>query len=253
MSSRASYPRALQFEQLTTAESEENTGTMAEAVPFVFFTECRLVELTGLKARSLPELAAILREAPGSSIYHHTHHQYLLHHFEKPLFYNDFAIWVSQALQEARLGEELAAIDLLSFTSIRQLREAIVAKIENHIERSGRPIRECPPGEELHFCKSMSFVMPTGAIARDPADFFAKLPGITNNSVYFHFFEARLRLERPTNDFSAWLNAIGHEKIARAIDRIDPYVLTLDELKIEIVKLGKKYLGDPDGRLTPGL
>jgi hypothetical protein len=133
------------------------------------------------------------------------------------------------------------------------LREAIIAAIERHIESSGHPPRECPPGLELHLCKSRSFIMPTGATAADAADFFAKAPGLTNSSLYFHFFEARLRLERPTNDFSAWMGAIGHEKIARAIDRLDPYVLTLDELKMEIVKLGNKYLGGPDGPHPAGL
>ncbi len=226
---------------------------MDPPTPFVFYTECRLVELTGLRARSLAELAAVLRQAPGSSVFYHTHHQYLSHHFEKPLFHNDFSLWVGQALQEARLAEELAAIDLLSFTSIRQLREAITATMERYIETSGASPRECPPDNELHLCKSRSFVMPTGATANDAADFFAKVPHLTNTSLYFHFFEARLRLERPTNDFSAWLSAIGHEKIAKAIDRLDPYVLTLDELKMEIVKAGSKYLGGPDGPHTAGL
>lgn len=216
---------------------------MPDLAPFVFFTERRLVELTGLKARNLPELVAILRHVPGSSIFYHTHQQYLTLHFERPVYYNDFAAWVAQSLQEARLAERLAAIDLLSFTSIRQLREAIVATIENHVESSGRAVRECPPGEELHFCKSKSFIMPTGVVAAGVPEFFAKLPGITNTSLYFHFFEARLRLERPTNDFSAWFRGIGQEKMAAALDRIDPYILTLDELKMEILKLGKKYLG----------
>lgn len=216
---------------------------MSDVPPFIFHTERRLVELTGLKARNLPELVSILHHVPGSSIFYHTHHQYLSHHFEKPVFYNDFALWVSQALQEARLAEKLAAIDLLSFTSIRQLREAIITTIENHLRTGGRPQRDCPPGEELHFSKSKSFIMPTGITAQDAPDFFAKLPNVTNTSLYFHFFEARLRLERPTNDFSAWLRGLGHEKMAAALDRIDPYILTLDELKIEIIKLGKKYLG----------
>ncbi len=216
---------------------------MPDIAPFVFFTERRLVELTGLKAKNLPELATILHHVPGSAVFYHTHHQYLSHHFEKPVFYNDFALWVSQALQEVRLGERLAAIDILGFATIRQLREAILAVIEDHIQTSGRPQRDCPPGEELHFCKSKSFIMPTGITAVDVRDFFAKLPNLTNTSLYFHFFEARLRHERATNDFSAWLRGNGHDKAAAAIDRIDPYVLTLDELKTEILKIGSKHLG----------
>jgi hypothetical protein len=170
--------------------------------PFIFHTERRLVSLTGLRAKNLHELLSALREVSGSSIFYHTHQQYLSHHFEKPLFYNDFALWVSHALQEERLAEKLAAIDLLAFTSIRQLREAIIAVIETYLDENGGRIRDCPPGDEFHFCKSKSFIMPTGIVAHEVPEFFNKLPQVTNISMYFHFFEARLRLERPTNDFS---------------------------------------------------
>lgn len=84
--------------------------------------------------------------------------------------------------------------------------------------------------------------MPTGIVAHDVPDFFAKLPRVTNVSLYFHFFEARLRLERPTNDFSQWLADYGEKAVAQAIDKLDPYIMTLDELKSEMIKLGKRYL-----------
>ena len=209
--------------------------------PFHFYTERRVVELTGLKAKNLPELWDALHQVSGASIFYHTHHQYLAHHFEKPLFYNDFALWASHALQEGRLAEQLAAIDLLSFTSIRQLREAIIAMIEKYLKENGGRSRECPAGDEFYFCKSKSFIMPTGIIASDVPDFFAVLPHVTTVSLYFHFFEARLRLERPTNDFSRWLADCGEQELAGAIDRLDPYLLTLDELKDEIIQLGKKF------------
>ncbi|MCI0695163.1 DUF5752 family protein [candidate division KSB1 bacterium] len=215
---------------------------MIESSPFVFYTERRLVSLTGLKVRNLSELLSALREVSGAAIFYHTHHQYLSHHFEKPMFYNDFALWVSHALQEERLAEKLAAIDLLTFTTVRQLREAIITTIASYLSENNGRSRECPPGDEFHFCKSMSFVMPTGIMAHDVPDFFAKLPHITNVSLYFHFFEARLRLERPTNDFSRWLADGNQDKLARAIEKLDPYIMTLDELKSEIIKLGKQYL-----------
>jgi len=209
--------------------------------PFRFCTERRLVQLTGQTARTLSELLSVLREISGSCIFYHTHHQFLSHHFEKPVVYNDFADWVSQALQEDVLAEQLSAIDLLDFTSIRQLREAIVAVIEAHLEKVGGGLRECPPGDEFHFCKSMSFIMRTGIVASDVPDFFAKLRGITNVSLYFHFLEARLRLERRTNDFSQWLRWRGEGELADSVDRLDPYVVTLDELKDQIVELGHSH------------
>ncbi len=207
--------------------------------PFVFQTERRLIVLTGRKARNLPEMLNHLHEVSGSSIFYHTHHQYLSHHFEKPLFHNDFALWVARALLEEPLSEKLAAIDLLAFSSIRQLREAIIKTVEVYLDEIKGRVRECLPGDELHFCESKSFIMPSGIVAHDIQDFFTKLPRVSNASLYFHFFEARLRLEQPTNDFSAWLCYCGAEELAQAIDKLNPYLMTMEELREEIIKLGK--------------
>ncbi len=213
---------------------------MSHTEPFRFYTERRLVQLTGLTARTVPELLSVLRDISGSCIFYHTHHAFLSHHFEKPVVYNDFANWVAEALQEDALAEKLSAIDLLSFTSIRQLREAIVSTLELHAGTSGRRPRECPPGDEFHFCKSKSFIMPTGIVAGDVPEFFTKLPGITNISLYFHFLEARLRLERLTNDFSQWFRGRDEMNLADAVDRLDPYTVTLEELKDQILELGRR-------------
>lgn len=218
-------------------------GNTAEKVnrqePFLFYTERRLVVLTGRKARNLEELLTHLREVSGSSIFYHTHHQYLAHHFEKPVFHSDFAIWVSRALLEERLSERLSAIDLLMFGSIRQLREAIIAVVESHLAEIRGRLRECFPGDEFDFCESKSFVMPTGIVAHDLPDFFLKLQGVSNVSLYFHFFEARLRLAKPTNDFSQWLRDRREGKLAQAIDELNPYLMTLDELRGEVIKLSR--------------
>ncbi len=214
---------------------------MNHAEPFHFCTERRLVQLTGQTAHTLSELLSVLREISGSCVFYHTHHQFLSHHFEKPVVYNDFANWVSEALQEDVLAEKLSAIDLLEFTSIRQLREAIVSLIEAHLGKAGGRLRECPRGDEFHFCKSMSFIMKTGIVAGDVPEFFAKLRGITNVSLYFHFLEARLRLERRTNDFSQWLRGRGELQLAASVDRLDPYAVTLDELKDQIVEMGHSH------------
>ena len=125
--------------------------------PFAFYTERRLVVLTGRKASNLEELHCHLTQVSGSCIFYHTHYLYLIHHFEKPRFYNEFANWVSQELQEERLAERLAAIDLPAMTSIRELQEAVAATILKHLEGNPKAQRECPPGGEFHFCEAKSF------------------------------------------------------------------------------------------------
>lgn len=197
--------------------------------------------LTGRKARNLEELLSHLYQVSGSSVFYHTHYLYLIHHFEKPRFYNEFANWVSHALQEERLAERLAAIDLLAITSIRELREAIISTVQKHMDSAGR--RDCPPGDEFHFCEAKSFIMPTGMVAHNVPEFFEEISRVSNSCLHFHFFEARLRLERPTNDFSKWLNDLGEAKLASAIDKLDPYAVTLDELKEQIMQLRKHFRG----------
>ena len=214
---------------------------MTQGDPFRFYTERHLVELTGLNARNLTQLLDILREVPGSSVFYHTHQRFLSHHFEKPVVYNDFAIWVGEALREDALSEKLAAIDMASFTSVRQLRESIAKEIEIGLRTTAGHARECPPGDEFHFCKSKSFIMPLGTAAYSVADFFSLLHTLSNNSLYFHFIEARLRLEHATNDFSHWLSGCGQTELAAAIHALDPYSRTLDELRDEIIALGRRY------------
>ncbi|HXI38537.1 MAG TPA: DUF5752 family protein [Bryobacteraceae bacterium] len=226
------------LERTETAPSTESTPLNA---PFVFYTERRLVVLTGRKARNLEELLSHLYQVSGSSVFYHTHYLYLIHHFEKPRFYNEFANWVSHALQEERLAERLAGIDLLAITSIRELREAIISTIQEHMGSSGR--RDCPAGDEFHFCEAKSFIMPTGMVAHSVPEFFEEISRVSNSCLHFHFFEARLRIERPTNDFSKWLSGLGEAKLADAIDKLDPYSVTLDELKEQIMQLRKHYRG----------
>src|SRR5579864_813979 len=162
-------------------------ATPSAIAPFAFHTERRLVVLTGRKASNLEELLCHLRQVSGSCVFYHTHVAYLTQHFEKPRFYNEFADWASHALQEERLAERLAAIDLLAITSIRELREALTATIQKHLEADTKARRECPPGDEFHFCEAKSFIMPTGQVARNIPEFFQTIEQVTNTCLHFHF------------------------------------------------------------------
>ena len=211
---------------------------MRDQKSFIFDTELRLVVLTGIKVCSLKELRAELPRVPGSSIFFHTHQEYLAHDFQRSAHYNDFARWVSQALREEALAEKLAAIDLLAFTTIRELRDAVIETVDKYLSKLGRPSYECRQEEAFHFCRSRSFVLPTGIVADEVDDFFRKVAAISHASLYFHFFEARLRLGRRTSDFSRWLTDRGRADLASAIDALNPYVRSLDELRRDIVPLG---------------
>jgi Family of unknown function (DUF5752) len=205
--------------------------------PFEFHSCLSLTLLTGREARDLAELVEHLRAVPGAVIYHHTHHFLVQHQFLSPEPPNDFAYWVTNALLEEALGEELAAINLMRFSAIREVRNALVGVIERHLERA-TDLRTAPAGEEFHFKQSASFVVPTGLRAFDLPQFREAIAHVSISSISFHTFDARLHLERGDSDFARWLDtSVGEHKLADAIRNIDPYTFTLEGLRRRIIAL----------------
>ncbi len=198
-----------------------------------------MVELTGVRAVSLPELVGHIRAIDSSSIYFHTHQFVRQHLYLSPEPPNDFAYWVSDVLSDERLGEALSAIDITAFPSIGSIREALISTIESELEKRPRLKNLiCPEGEEFNFLKSISFIFPTDCKAYDLAEFSNCLRLVSLDSLYFHMFEARLRLQRPTNDFSNWFaTSLGEEKLAVDIARIDPYTYTGEGIRAAILKI----------------
>lgn len=207
--------------------------------PFQFVTQASLIELTGLRANDIYQLLEHLKSVSGSVLYYHTHHFLKQHQFLSPEPPNDFAYWVTNVLQEDRLGEQLAAIDTIRFSSLKALQESIIGTIERYLAK-GRSTRTAPEGEEFHFMKAKSFVWPTSYQASTLAEFIDVIRKISPYSLYHHIFESRLRLEKGTNDFSFWLETeLGENKLARAIARLDPYTQPLEGLRKQILRLGQ--------------
>lgn len=218
--------------------------------PFRFFTRLHLRELTGQKATNLAQLLAVIKEAPGSVIYHHTHHFLQQHQYLCPEPPNDFAYWVREVLNEDALAEKLYSIDIQEYPTIRSLREAIIGVIEDYLKKGSRRSEVCaPPAEEFYFIKSISFVIPTDFIAYNLRDFRRILRKITIDVIYFHMFEARLRLEKQTNDFSLWIEtSLQNAELAAAIAGLDPYSYTMEGLRKKIIKLIDQRLNNVKNR-----
>ncbi|HEY6394171.1 MAG TPA: DUF5752 family protein [Candidatus Binataceae bacterium] len=217
-------------------------------VPFDFKSRLNLTLLTGRRARDLAELVENLRTLPGSAIYHHTHHYLVQHQHLSPEPPNDFAYWVTNILLEERLGEQLAAIDVLRFSAIRDLREALISVVQDYLDSTGN-LRAAPPGEELHFMRSVSFVLPTGLEASNLREFRDSLSHVSLSSISYHMFDARLRLEQGDNDFSKWLvTALAEHELAEALRGIDPYTHTEEGLRNRMLALVDKHLKSPNGR-----
>ena len=217
-------------------------NTIRTPQPFRFATSLTLTLLTNRRARDLAELLEHLRVVSGSVIYYHTHHFLVQHQYLSPEPPNDFAHWVTNVLQEDRLGEQLAAIDLIAFRTIRALRERIIAVIESDLNER-QQLRTAPEGEEFHFCEAVSFIVPTSHVAGNLTEFADCVEQIGFGSLSLHFFDARLRLATGDNDFSEWLaKGLGEEELGRAIAGLDPYTYTLDGLRREVVRLVRRRL-----------
>lgn len=218
------------------------SDNMMASEPFTFYTRLTLSELTGLRALNLKQLLEIIAQVPDSCIYHHTHRFLQQHQHLSPEPPNDFAYWVSGALAEKELGEQLASIDTVQFCTISELRNAFIATIKKYLDKKpDAGLRFTNPEEAFYFIKSISFVIPTQYVAHDLPGFIESLKNVAIDSLYFHIFEARLRLGKETNDFSNWLrNSLGEARMAEEIERLDPYTYTLEELRAKVIKIALK-------------
>jgi hypothetical protein len=207
---------------------------------FRFFTKLDQTLLLGVKARSIPELLEGIRHAPRSSIYYHTHRFLQAHHYLTPEPSNDFAYWVRDVLNDAQLGEQLASMDIVGFQSITELQRHLAGLIENHLSTGARLI-ESPPGEEFHFMASRLFVLQSPLVAHTLEEFARHLQQVSVASLYYHVFDAHLRLENGENDFSRWFRSLTLEGLADEVSRLDPYAYTLEGLRKRLLVLVETY------------
>ena len=221
-----------------------DTGIPKAKDTFRFYTRLHLNELTGMRASTITQLVALLKDVPGSSIYHHTHKFLQQHQYLSPEPPNDFAYWVTEVLGEDELGEMLASIDTVQYPNIRSLREKLIETIESFVKANPlSKLKFSRKGDEFHFIKAISFVLPTNYEANDLREFADILKKITFDSIYFHIFEARLRLEKKTNDFSYWIEtSLGDKELADKIAELDPYTHTLDDLRKTLIKIVERRI-----------
>ena len=208
--------------------------------PFYFKTKLDQTLLLGTKGRNIQGLLEGIRRVPDSSIYYHTHRFLEQHHFLSPEPPNDFAYWVSENLGDEVLGEQLSSVDIVQFRTIAQLREQFVQILEGYLESAER-LTFSPAGQDFFFMSSRIFVLPTSHVAHTLSEFRETLNYVSTNSIYYHMFDAKLRLEQGDNDFSEWFVSLGKVELAEELGRLDPYAHTLDGLRKRIIVLVRKH------------
>lgn len=210
--------------------------------PFAFHTKYDQTLLLGRKARNLRTLLDGIQTVPETSIYFHTHRFLLQHHFLSPEPPNDFAYWATDVLNDDVVGEQLSSIDIIQYSSIADVRAYFVETLERHLAAADRH-PECPRGEEFHFMASRTFVLPTPYAAQTLEEFTGVLSQISISALYYHVFDARLRLQRGDNDFSRWFADRGYPALADEMRRLDPYTHTLEGLRSNIIRMVQRYDG----------
>jgi hypothetical protein len=207
---------------------------------FHFYTKLDQTLLLGKRARNVPGLLEGIRSVPEPSIYYHTHRFLQQHHYLSPEPPNDFAYWVTEVLNDEVLGEQLSSVDTVQFDSISNLRERFISLIESRLA-SAEKVTDCPHGEEFHFMASRTFALPTPYAAQNLVEFRDALTRVSVNTIYYHIFDAKLRLERGENDFSKWFDTNGRSTLAEELRKLDPYTHTLEGLRKRIIVLVRKY------------
>ena len=208
---------------------------MESVGPFEFRECISLMKSTGKKAKTLRELRDLIAIISDESIYHHTYQYYLRRQILE--YNNDFAHWAGESLEESALSEYFSNIDPFLCKDIGELRKALLKVIDDYLERFPEP-RETMPGEEFYFNEAIILLFPEGLRANNLAEFLIAIKYIDLPSIYYHFYEARVRLGSGIDDFSKWVEGgLGRKDLAAKIRNIDPLMHTLEGIREHLAEM----------------
>ena len=186
---------------------------MEEIRPFEFKQCVNLIKSTGMRARTLRELRERAAVVSSESIFHHTYQYFLKGHALE--YTNDFAHWAGESLEERALSEHLSNVDPYAFKNIEDLRMELLNVIDGYLKNFPEP-REAMPGDEFYFNETVTLTSPLGIKAKNLAEFLIAIKYVDAAAIYYHFYEARVRLG--VDDFSKWLeDSLDKKEVAERI------------------------------------
>lgn len=205
--------------------------------------DCALIALaTGKKAQNLRELKELLATIGVDSIYYHFWGRQLRPRFDNPEYHNDFGIWSAYNLHDKALAERLAIIDPADFRTLDDLRNEIVEVIEERLDEMDNIIWTTHD-EQFEFINSQIVIFKTNRLVSKPNEFVKILPTMSVGSIFYHFIDARRRLQNGVDDFQNWLKNFGtkYQTLSNRINEIDPYFTSLTKLREELTEVFIKY------------
>lgn len=213
---------------------ETETKEAERSIPFLFKQCVVISKATGERAGTLKDLRERIALASDESLFHHTYQYFLKGHLQE--FTNRFAEWVGESIEERALAERLSNLDPYEFDTIDELREELIRLITEFLDQNPEP-RPALPGDEFYFNETITLVFDAGMKARNLAEFMIALRYLEPGSIYFHFYEARNRGDRRTNDFSEWVaTSLGKEHLAIQISGIDPFMYDIEGIRMRIIE-----------------
>ncbi|MFQ5442261.1 MAG: DUF5752 family protein [Thermodesulfobacteriota bacterium] len=202
--------------------------------PFEFRQCISILKATGRKARTLKELRNLIAISSDEAVFHHTYQYFLKGHIME--YTNDFAHWAGESLEERVLAEHLSNIDVFAYRDISKLREKILLQIDTYLETFPEP-REAMAGEEFYFNETITLVFHVGIRVKNLAEFLMALKYIDAGSIYYHFYEARMRLGEGVGDFSKWIKDVfKKEELAAKIASIDPFMHNIEKIREHLIE-----------------
>lgn len=210
--------------------------------PFLFTGCWELREMVGRSARDEQQLLEAIEEIPLDSLSYHTHSFFLRHKYIAGPYPNDFATWAAIQVRDRVLGEKLGILDPYDFENLEALRTEIVNIIDEHLSQL-QIIPRVIYGEPFHFMQSRIIEVPTGLEARTLTEFRKILATVDASVVYYHNFEAILRLGRRKGDFALWIEEqLDLPELAQKISRLDFYMTSLESIRHRIIMLCDEFL-----------
>lgn len=203
--------------------------------PFEFRQCINIHKSTGNRAKDLGELRDLISTVSDESIFHHTYQYFLKGHILE--YTNDFAQWVGESLEERALAEQLSNIDPYAFKGIAELRQEFLNVIDGYLEVFPEP-REALPGSDFYFVETIVIIFHSGVKVKNLAEFLIAVKYVDAASIYYHFYEARMRLGSGVDDFSSWIeHVLGKKELAEKIQNIDPFMHTIDGIREHLEEL----------------
>jgi len=212
------------------------------AKPFEFKQCTNIIKSTGHKACNIGELREGISVVSEACIFHHGY-QYFL---KGPLleYTNDFAHWAGEALEERALAERLSNIDPYTFRTVDELRAELLREIDEYLEEFPEP-RCAMPGDEFFFGETVTYTFPVGVRARNLAEFLVAIKYIDPASIYYHFYQARVRLGGGVDDFSRWFDEVLEKpELSEKVRAIDLFMHTVEGIRDRLAMVVEEELRD---------